>query len=79
MTTFAPGTNGFARSLLRGLARERMRRGVGSEPPFQLTITADGVLLLADPVTSQAIELQAFGPTNAAVFARLISSGSGKS
>lgn len=67
-----PGTNGFARGALRGLARERGRRGIGAEPPFRLTRWADGRLSLEDPTTGRRIDLEAFGPTNSAVFARLM-------
>jgi len=69
----APGTNGFARGALRGLARDRKRQGIGAEPPFRLTRWADGRLSLEDPATGRRIDLEAFGPTNAAAFARLMS------
>ena len=68
----APGTNGFARAVLRGLARERRREEIGREPPFRLTRWADGRLSLADTSTGQEITLQAFGPTNAQAFAQLL-------
>jgi len=64
----APGTNGFLRSTLRGLARERKRRDIGAEPPFVLSIRADGRLTLEDPATIRQVDLEAFGPTNATVF-----------
>ena len=67
-----PGTNGFLRGALRGLARERKRRDFGPEAPFRLTAWADGRLTLDDTATSRRLELGAFGPTNAAVFARLL-------
>ncbi|EWY39532.1 phosphonoacetaldehyde methylase [Skermanella stibiiresistens SB22] len=67
-----PGTNGFVRGALRGLARERKRQGVGIEPPFVLTRWADGRLSLTDPATGRVINLEAFGPTNAEAFARLL-------
>lgn len=69
------GTNGFARGVMRGLARERKRLGVGVEPPFILHRWADGRLSLEDPSTGQHINLEAFGPTNFAVFARLFVAG----
>jgi putative photosynthetic complex assembly protein len=68
----APGTNGFLRGALRGLARERKRQDIGVEPPFRLTRWADGRLSLEDPATGRRIDLEAFGPTNAAAFARLL-------
>lgn len=66
------GENGFLRSTLRGLARERRRSGIGEEPPFELVGRADGRLTLIDPTTRRIIDLESFGPTNAAVFARLL-------
>lgn len=68
----APGTNGFLRGTLRGLARERRRDGIGPEAAFHLSARSDGRLLLQDPATGRLIDLGAFGPTNAEVFARLL-------
>ncbi len=70
--TVAPGTQGFLRSTLRGLVRERRRQGLGPEQPFQLLGRADGRLTLLDPATGRRIDLESFGPTHAAVFAQLI-------
>lgn len=72
--TVAPGTNGFLRGTMRGLARERKRRGAGTEPPFRLVAHADGALTLEDPATGRRVDLRSFGPTNAAVFARIMAS-----
>jgi len=66
-----PGTNGFARSALRGLARERWREDQGPEVPFRLTAWDDGRLTLDDPTTGRRLDLKAFGPTQAETFARL--------
>jgi putative photosynthetic complex assembly protein len=68
----APGTNGFLRGALRGLARERKRMGAGAETPFMLTARSDGRLTLDDPVTKRQIDLKSFGPTNASVFEQLL-------
>jgi putative photosynthetic complex assembly protein len=68
----SPGTNGFLRSTMRGLARDRKRRDLGTEAPFRLTRWADGRLSLQDEATGRSIDLGAFGPTNAAVFAHLM-------
>jgi putative photosynthetic complex assembly protein len=76
--TLAPGEDGFARGALRGLARERKRRGIGDGPPFVLFVQPDGRLVLTDPETARAIDLGAFGPTNSAAFARLLSAGGGQ-
>lgn len=69
------GEQGFVRGALRALARERRRSGADAGPPFQLLARADGRLTLVDPVTQQRIDLESFGPTNAAVFARLLGGG----
>jgi len=68
----APGTNGFLRGTLRGLARERKRQGIGPEEPFRLIAHVDGRLTLVDPATGRRVDLESFGPTNAAVFYRLL-------
>jgi putative photosynthetic complex assembly protein len=57
---------------MRGLARERRRQGVGADIPFQLIGRSDGRLTLVDPGTGRRVDLESFGPTNAAVFARLM-------
>jgi putative photosynthetic complex assembly protein len=67
-----PGTNGFLRAALRGLARDRRRDGGGSEAPFRLTAHGDGRLTLQDLVTGDRVELEAFGAANETVFARLL-------
>jgi putative photosynthetic complex assembly protein len=70
--TIEPGTQGFVRGTLRGLARERKRRGLGDEAPFELLARADGRLTLVDPATGRRVDLESFGPTNAAAFATMI-------
>jgi putative photosynthetic complex assembly protein len=67
-----PGTNGFLRGTLRGLARERKRSGFGPAAPYRLTSRIDGRLLLEDPSTGRLVDLGAFGVTNALVFSRLL-------
>jgi putative photosynthetic complex assembly protein len=66
------GEAGFARGTLRGFARDRRARGLGSEQPFQLIGRADGRLTMLDPATGRIVDLESFGPTNAAVFAALL-------
>ena len=66
------GEAGFLRGSLRALTRERQRRGLGPTIPFQLSARADGRLTLADPATGERLDLESFGPTNAAVYARLL-------
>lgn len=71
--TIAPGTNGFVRVVLRGLARERKLGDVGQKPPFRLTRYANGQMTLTDTSSNKQIDLVAFGSANAQAFARLMS------
>jgi putative photosynthetic complex assembly protein len=66
------GEQGFVRGALRALTRERKARGLGPEQPFQLMVRQDGGLTLFDPATQKRVDLEAFGPTNAENFARLL-------
>jgi putative photosynthetic complex assembly protein len=68
----SPGTNGFLRGVMRGLARDRRQQHIGPEAPFRLTRWRDGRVSIEDSATHQRIELSSFGPTNAAAFARLL-------
>ncbi|MBY0568747.1 MAG: hypothetical protein K2P70_15635 [Hyphomonadaceae bacterium] len=68
----APGTNGFIRGVMRGMARDRRSRGIGQEPAFRLAEWPDGRLSLVDLATGREIELGAFGGTNRASFAQLL-------
>jgi putative photosynthetic complex assembly protein len=74
--TVAPGTNGFLRGTLRGLARERKRESAGAIEPFILASHSDGRLTLYDPATQRRVDLESFGPTNEEVFAHLLKRGS---
>lgn len=75
----APGTNGFIRGALRGLNRERLRRDIGAQPAFNLTLFEDGRLLLIDPTTNRSIDLGAFGRTQTETFVRLLTAKEGQS
>jgi len=66
-----PGEHGFVRATLRGLARARRAIGAGAEMPFYLEQRQSGQLVLIDPVTSQEIDLWAFGSLNGGEFASL--------
>lgn len=70
--TVAPGSNGFLRGTMRGLARERMRQQVSPSLPFTMIGRADGGLTLVDHGTGRRVDLGSFGPANAAVFARIM-------
>ena len=73
--TLLPGADNFMRATLRGLAKARQAAGEDDDEPFRILQTADGRLLLLDPVTGRQIDLWAFGETNAQAFARLLSAG----
>jgi putative photosynthetic complex assembly protein len=68
------GNDGFIRSVMRGMARERKRRSLPAEPPFLFTHWADGRFSLSDPLTGRTVELRAFGADNAGAFERLVAS-----
>ena len=72
VANLAPGTNGFVRGVMRGLAHDRMRRGIGSVPPFRLSAWRDGRLALKDTATGRLIDLDAFGASNKDAFAQLL-------
>ena len=63
------GEQGFLRGAIRALARDRTARKIGPEQPFKLISRTDGRLTLFDPVSGQRVDLESFGPSNAAVFA----------
>jgi putative photosynthetic complex assembly protein len=70
--TLAPGSNGFIRVVLRGLARERKLGDIGQQPPFRLTRFVNGQITLTDTSTGKQIDLDAFGSANTEAFARLL-------
>ena len=72
LLTTVRGEQGFFRGAIRALTRDRAARKIGSEPPFKLIARTDGRLTLFDPVSGQRIDLESFGPTNAAVFASFL-------
>jgi putative photosynthetic complex assembly protein len=70
--TVPPGTNGFIRGALRGLARSRKQDQLSRDAPFRLTAWADGRLTLEDLTTHETIDLEAFGKTNEQAFADIL-------
>ncbi len=75
VSVLAPGTNGFVRGVVRGLAHDRKRRGIGSAPPFSLMRWSDGRLALEDTATGRTIDLDAFGISNKQAFSDLLPRG----
>ncbi|OYV34062.1 MAG: hypothetical protein B7Z80_22280 [Rhodospirillales bacterium 20-64-7] len=70
IATIPARDDGFLRMTLRLLAAARLRRHIGEAPPFTLTQFPGGRMALADPTTGETVELEAFGPSNIAEFAR---------
>ena len=67
-----PGTSGFVRVVMRGLALHRKGLGVGEEHPFRLTYWDDNRLTIKDPLTGRSVQLGAFGQPNRQAFAQLL-------
>jgi len=72
IATVPAGTNGFLRATLRGLARERLRRGGSASEPFRLSVWDDGRVRLQDLATGRIVALEAFGATNRQAFSDLV-------
>lgn len=72
VTILEPGTNGFVRTVLRSMVRDRRSRGIDREPPFLLSQWSNGTLILEDTATGRRIDLRAFGPTNKEAFLRIL-------
>jgi len=72
LTLLQPGEGGFVRATLRSLVRERRRQGVGDQSPFEVAVLSPSHVVLADPSTGRQVPLEAFGPTNAAAFAKFV-------
>lgn len=68
-----PETGGFVRGVLRSLVRRRTQLGLGPEAGgFALNRLVDGHITLSDPATGEQVDLGAFGPTNQAAFAAIM-------
>jgi putative photosynthetic complex assembly protein len=72
VSVVSAGSDAFLRATMRGLAQQRKRESISANIPFRLTSWADGRLTLDDSATGRHVELEAFGATNAATFARLL-------
>lgn len=72
LATLDPGSENFVRGVLRALARERRSQDLDVNIPIRITRYQSGRLILEDRATGRLIDLQAFGPTNAQSFARLL-------
>ncbi|MBK6689109.1 MAG: hypothetical protein IPG45_31870 [Deltaproteobacteria bacterium] len=72
VSALPPGSNGFVRGVLRGLARERKLESLGPAAAFRLTRWSDGRLSIEDLATGRRVDLGAFGHTNSQAFADLL-------
>lgn len=72
LAEFGAGEGSFVRGVMRSMTRQRRGMGIEARDPFTLTRYSNGGLVLADPLTGLQMELAAFGPDNAAVFAALL-------
>jgi putative photosynthetic complex assembly protein len=66
-------SEGFVATIAKSLARDRRRFNVAETEPYRLSRFENGSFLLKDPVIGTEIRLEAFGPTNVAAFAQLLS------
>jgi putative photosynthetic complex assembly protein len=70
--TVVTGQAGFLRGIMRALARQRRLDRLGPGAPFRLSAWPDGRLTLDDTADGGRVDLEAFGPDNEVVFARLL-------
>jgi putative photosynthetic complex assembly protein len=66
------GTDGFVRTVLRSLAFDRQRHGVGAGPAFIVATWSDGRSTIDDPTTGRRVDLAAFGDANMKAFEHLV-------
>jgi putative photosynthetic complex assembly protein len=76
--TFYTGEGAFVRSTVRALVNDRRRKGVTSPGDFRLEIREGAKVYLIDETTQRVLALNAFGPSNSAVFAAFMSNQKGE-
>lgn len=69
----AKDQSGFVRGTMRALKHGRRVNKADQTVPFELVRWADGRFSLRDSADGREIALEAFGPTNAAEFRRILS------
>lgn len=72
--TLAPEEGGFVRGSLRALSRMRLMAETPEGLPYRLIRWENGSVSLSDTATGERIYLNAFGPDNAAAYAKLLAS-----
>jgi len=73
ITTYHSGEGSFFRATLRTLVNDRRHKGLPLTGHFRLEAHAGNQLFLIDEVSGKTLSMNAFGPTNTAVFAALMS------
>jgi putative photosynthetic complex assembly protein len=68
----------FVRATLRALVNQRRKEGTTTQGDFRLERHNGHQLYLIDEATGRALALNAFGPSNAAVFAAFMSNQKGE-
>jgi putative photosynthetic complex assembly protein len=66
------GTDGFVRTVLRSLAFDRQRHGIGARPAFVIAKWSDGHTTIDDPATGRRVDLAAFGAANMQAFEHVV-------
>ena len=74
ITTLAPEEGGFVRGSLRALSRMRLMDETPEGLPYRLIKWENGSVSLSDTATGERLYLNAFGPDNAAAYAKLLAS-----
>lgn len=66
------GQGGFFRATMRRMAKARVAKGIGAQPPFKLILWENGALSLTDPQTGRESEIYGFGADHTKVFAEML-------
>ena len=73
------GAEGFLKGALRGLNRIRKADETALSVPYRLELMTNGQLMLVDTATGTALDLNAYGRGNAAIFAEFLETTGDKS
>ncbi len=73
IVTYNRGEGSFFRATLRTLVNDRKHKGLDSGGNFRLEAHTGNQLFLIDEASGKTLSMNAFGPSNTAVFAALIS------
>lgn len=79
ITDAPPGAEGFLKGAMRGLTRIRKSDETDLRAPYRLERLVNGQLMLVDTASGVALDLNAYGRSNAAVFAEFLETTGDKS